>query len=209
MPAARSRSQRRGTHFSWPSPGRNRAAPSSPWISTSTPTSPSPSSPAPTQAARPWRSRPSASWRSWPRPAATCPSRKGAASPSSRRSSPCSAPTPAEGAALAQAILEDLQVRGALVRATTPLEPLKAFASTHAGARNASVEFDGERLPPTFRLLYARPGQSYALTIAARLGLPDRLIDRAHSHRSTQAKNLQELLARLDQAARQREVGRA
>ena len=109
---------------------------------------------------------------------------------------------PDEGAALAQAILEDLQGRGALVMATTHLEPLKAFASTHPGARNASVEFDGERLAPTFRLLYDRPGQSYALTIAARLGLPDRLIDRAHSHRSTQAKNLQELLQRLDAEAR-------
>ncbi|MBI2554694.1 MAG: Smr/MutS family protein [Candidatus Rokubacteria bacterium] len=110
---------------------------------------------------------------------------------------------PDEGAALAQAILEDLQLRGALVMATTHLEPLKAFASTHRGARNASVEFDGARLAPTFRLLYDRPGQSYALTIAARLGLHDRLIDRAHSHRSTQARNLQELLQRLDAEARQ------
>lgn len=110
---------------------------------------------------------------------------------------------PDEGAALAQAILEDLQSRGALVMATTHLEPLKAFASTHRGARNASVEFDGVRLAPTFRLLYDRPGQSYALTIAARLGLHDRLIDRAHSHRSTQARNLQELLQRLDAEARQ------
>jgi len=109
---------------------------------------------------------------------------------------------PDEGAALAQAILEDFQARGALVMATTHLEPLKAFASTHPGARNASVEFDGERLAPTFRLLYDRPGQSYALTIAARLGLPERLIQRAHSHRSTQARNLQELLARLDAETR-------
>ncbi len=109
---------------------------------------------------------------------------------------------PDEGAALAQAILEDLQGRGALVMATTHLEPLKAFASAHHGARNASVEFDGEQLAPTFRLLYDRPGQSYALTIAARLGLPARLIESAHSHRSTQARNLQELLARLDEQSR-------
>lgn len=109
---------------------------------------------------------------------------------------------PDEGAALAHAILEDLEKRGALVMATTHLEPLKAFASTHPRARNASVEFDGDRLAPTFRLLYDRPGQSYALTIAARLGLPERLIERAHSHRSTQARNLQELLARLDAETR-------
>jgi len=110
---------------------------------------------------------------------------------------------PDEGAALARAILEDLDAQGALVMATTHLEPLKAFASTHPRARNASVEFDQDRLRPTFRLLYDRPGQSYALTIAARLGLPERLIETAHAHRSTQGRHLQELLARLDADARQ------
>src|SRR4030095_7733730 len=76
---------------------------------------------------------------------------------------------PDEGAALAQAILEELAERGALVIATTHLEPLKAFASTHPRARNASVEFDTATLAPTFRLRYDQPAQSYALTVAARL----------------------------------------
>ncbi len=71
---------------------------------------------------------------------------------------------PDEGAALAQAILEELAERGALVIATTHLEPLKAFASTHPRTRNASVEFDTATLAPTFRLRYDQPGQSYALT---------------------------------------------
>src|SRR5207237_10888532 len=90
---------------------------------------------------------------------------------------------PDEGAALAQAILEELDARGALVIATTHLEPLKAFASTHPRARNASVEFDGATLAPTFRLRYGRPGQSYALSIAARLGLGADLIAPAPRHR--------------------------
>jgi DNA mismatch repair protein MutS2 len=60
------------------------------------------------------------------------------------------------------------------------------------------VEFDAERLAPTFRLVYDRPGQSYALSIGARLGLPAALIERAHAHRSTQQRQLQALLARLD-----------
>jgi DNA mismatch repair protein MutS2 len=85
-----------------------------------------------------------------------------------------------------------------VVAASTHLEPLKGFASTHPRARNASVEFDPERLAPTFRLVYDRPGQSYALSIGARLGLPAALIERAHAHRSTQQRQLQELLARLD-----------
>ena len=105
---------------------------------------------------------------------------------------------PDDGAALAQAVLEDLAERGAVVVASTHLEPLKGFASTHPRARNASVEFDPERLAPTFRLVYDRPGQSYALSIGARLGLPAALIERARVHRSTQQRQLQELLARLD-----------
>ncbi len=105
---------------------------------------------------------------------------------------------PDDGAALAQAVLEALAERGAVVAASTHLEPLKGFASTHPRARNASVEFDAERLAPTFRLVYDRPGQSYALSIGARLGLPAALIERAHAHRSTQQRQLQELLARLD-----------
>jgi DNA mismatch repair protein MutS2 len=105
---------------------------------------------------------------------------------------------PDDGAALAQAVLEALAERGAVVAASTHLEPLKGFASTHPRARNASVEFDPERLAPTFRLVYDRPGQSYALSIGARLGLPPALIERAHAHRSTQQRQLQELLSRLD-----------
>ncbi len=109
---------------------------------------------------------------------------------------------PDEGAALAQAILETLAERGALVLATTHLEPLKAFASTSPRARNASVEFDTATLAPTFRLRYGRPGQSLALTIAARLGLGSELIGRAERHRSLHAARLSELLERLDEFTR-------
>src|SRR5213080_3379623 len=109
---------------------------------------------------------------------------------------------PDEGAALAQAILEELAERGALVIATTHLEPLKAFASTHPRTRNASVEFDTATLAPTFRLRYDQPGQSYALTIAARLGLGPELIARAQAHRSEHTARLSELLATLDAHAR-------
>jgi DNA mismatch repair protein MutS2 len=120
---------------------------------------------------------------------------------------------PDEGAALAQAILEELAERGALVVATTHLEPLRGFASVHPRARNASVEFDAATLAPTFRLVYDRPGQSWALAIAARLGLAPGLIARAESHRSEQARRVSELLAQLDaqnrtEADRARELDR-
>ena len=100
---------------------------------------------------------------------------------------------PDEGAALAQAILEELAARGALVVATTHLEPLRGFASTCPLARNASVEFDASTLAPTFHLVYDRPGQSWALAIGARLGLGPGLIARAESHRSEQARRVSEL----------------
>ena len=109
---------------------------------------------------------------------------------------------PDEGAALAKAILEALADRGALVAATTHLEPLRAFASTETRARNASVEFDTRTLAPTFRLRYDVPGQSYALAIAGRLGLSPELIARAQSHRSTDAARMSQLLAWLDEATR-------
>jgi len=109
---------------------------------------------------------------------------------------------PDDGAALAQAVLEELAGRGALCVASTHLEPLKGFASSFPQARNASVEFDGERLQPTFRLVYDRPGQSYALAIGARLGLPARLIERAETHRSAQRRQLEALLQRLEERDR-------
>jgi len=109
---------------------------------------------------------------------------------------------PDEGAALAQALLEALAERGALVMATTHLEPLKVFAATHPLARNASVEFDTTHLAPTYRLVYDRPGPSYALTIAARLGLPPAVVARAQAHRTAHAARLAELLEGLDARAR-------
>ena len=120
---------------------------------------------------------------------------------------------PDEGAALARAILESLAERGSLVVATTHLEPLRAFAAAEPRARNASVEFDAATLAPTFRLVYDRPGQSWALAIAARLGLPSALILRAEGHRSVEARRLGELLAQLDarnrsEAERVRELER-
>jgi DNA mismatch repair protein MutS2 len=120
---------------------------------------------------------------------------------------------PDEGAALARAILESLAERGSLVVASTHLEPLRAFAAADPRARNASVEFDAVTLAPTFRLVYDRPGQSWALAIAARLGLPSPLILRAESHRGAEARRLSELLAQMDarnrsEAERVRELER-
>jgi DNA mismatch repair protein MutS2 len=109
---------------------------------------------------------------------------------------------PDEGAALARAILETLADQGALVVATTHLEPLRTFAATEPRARNASVEFDTRTLAPTFRLRYDIPGQSYALAIAGRLGLAPAIIMRAQAHRTSDATRMSQLLDRLDEVTR-------
>ena len=77
---------------------------------------------------------------------------------------------PEEGAALAVALLDEFRSRRCLVLATTHHDRLKIYASTTAGVLNASVEFDEERLAPTYRLRVGVPGGSSGIAIARRLG---------------------------------------
>ncbi len=89
---------------------------------------------------------------------------------------------PEEGAALAMAVLDQLAERGVRGMVTTHLAPLKAFADTHACLRNASMRFDQDRLEPTYELQIGVPGRSLGLLIAARRGLPEALISKAHAY---------------------------
>ena len=79
---------------------------------------------------------------------------------------------PEEGAALAQAILETLTARGCLTLATSHLGALKLLDTEGSGIVNASMQFDAEAMAPTYRLEKGRPGRSYGLAIARRLGRP-------------------------------------
>lgn len=110
---------------------------------------------------------------------------------------------PAEGAALAKAILDELYEKGALTVVTTHLGELKIDAHQHSGFINASVEFDTETLSPTYRLMIGVPGASNAITIAQKLGLKQRVIDKANASLSAPVREASDLLQELETKNRQ------
>ncbi len=111
---------------------------------------------------------------------------------------------PAEGAALAAAVLVSLTARGTVTLATTHLGSLKSIATHVPGVVNASLQFDAATLTPTFRFLKGVPGRSYGLAIARRLGLPDAVVRDAEARVPDAERNLDALLAAVE--ARQREL---
>ncbi|MCB9488804.1 MAG: endonuclease MutS2 [Deltaproteobacteria bacterium] len=86
---------------------------------------------------------------------------------------------PRQGVALSMALLERLTERNTLTIATTHFTELAAMATTRPGFQNASMEFDSDRLQPTYRLRIGIPGRSGAFDIAARMGLDESLVARA------------------------------
>jgi len=113
---------------------------------------------------------------------------------------------PAEGAALAMAILSELLDRGCCGVATSHYGTLKTFAYNTPGVENASVEFDPESLKPTYRLLVGIPGRSNALSIAQRLGLNAKILDKARTFISDRQTQESDLLENLEDAQRQIEM---
>jgi DNA mismatch repair protein MutS2 len=105
---------------------------------------------------------------------------------------------PREGAALAAAILESLVEKGATVLVTTHLDELKALALVDQRFANARVGFDAEKLVPTYQVHLGTPGSSSAIEVAARVGLPAAVIDRARASKAGQGGALGEALHALD-----------
>ncbi len=88
---------------------------------------------------------------------------------------------PKEGEALGRALLLALLERGCKVVATTHLSGLKDLGFQVPRVENASLEFDGETLKPLFRLTLGLPGESNALKIARRHGIPPSIVERAEA----------------------------
>jgi DNA mismatch repair protein MutS2 len=122
---------------------------------------------------------------------------------------------PSEGSALAQAILENLQLKGVRTIVTTHYGELKALAYTKEGFENASVQFDTSTLSPTYKLLIGIPGASNAITIAKNLGLKDNIAQQAQEifysqkdYTGSVIEGLQNTQHRLDKETTQAEVTR-
>lgn len=110
---------------------------------------------------------------------------------------------PAEGGAIAAAVLEYLTRRGAFTIATTHQGALKVFAHETEGVENGAMEFDLETLQPTYRFTTGIPGSSYALEMAGRLGFDEGLMGRAHDFLGHRQTRLETLLTELESSAQQ------
>jgi DNA mismatch repair protein MutS2 len=108
---------------------------------------------------------------------------------------------PAEGSALAAAVLETLTGQGAITLATTHLGALKSLATTVPGVVNASLEFDVATFTPTFRFQKGVPGRSYGLAIARRLGVAPEVLARAEALVPDAERQLDRLLAQVEARA--------
>ena len=109
---------------------------------------------------------------------------------------------PEEGSALASAVLRYFQKIGSFVVGTTHHRGVARFVQDQPGMVNASVDLDPTTLEPTYHLTLGLPGRSYALTIAARLGVPQEVIDDARSGISPVEQATEELLQELQQERR-------
>lgn len=115
---------------------------------------------------------------------------------------------PAEGAALAIALIEFCRSMGSRVVATTHYAELKLYAMRTQGVINASCEFDVQTLQPTYKLLIGIPGKSNAFAISRRLGLSEEILKKADDLVGKNDKDFEDVLSQLEQQRQQMESAR-
>ncbi len=112
---------------------------------------------------------------------------------------------PEEGAALGIGMIRTLEAQGMRVALTTHYSVIKVFALSHPACVSAAVDFDLENLMPRYRLLYHSIGESLAVPIARRLGLPEKVLHEAQTAQSEQARVLAVAVNRLEDTRRRYE----
>ena len=112
---------------------------------------------------------------------------------------------PVEGAALAEAIIQELRGRGVRLACTTHYAELKAYAIQTPGVENGSCEFDVATLRPTYRLLIGVPGKSNAFAITQRLGMDTAIVDRARELVSREGNAFEQVVGRREEDRRKME----
>ena len=115
---------------------------------------------------------------------------------------------PAEGAALAIALIEFCRKMGSHVVATTHYAELKLYAMRTEGVINASCEFNVETLQPTYKLLIGIPGKSNAFAISRKLGLSEEILKEAADLVGKSDKDFEDVLSQLEQQRQQMEAAR-
>ena len=105
---------------------------------------------------------------------------------------------PQFGGAIAEAILEQLAQSGGMGIITTHYNNLKKMADAYAGLVNGRMRFDVKKLEPLYQLEIGKPGSSFALEIAGKIGLPQHLIQSAKKKVGTDAVELDRLLTELE-----------
>lgn len=112
---------------------------------------------------------------------------------------------PVEGAALAEAIIQELRSRNVRLACTTHYAELKAYAIQTPGVENGCCEFDVATLRPTYRLLIGVPGKSNAFAISQRLGMSEKIVDRARELVSQESNAFEQVVGRLEEDRRKME----
>ena len=104
---------------------------------------------------------------------------------------------PEEGVAIAMALLDHFLAAGCIVLSTTHHGILKNYGATRPGAQNASMGFDRDTLAPTYRILLGVPGESHAVQIARRSGMPENVVESALAYLDDERTDISRLVSNL------------
>jgi DNA mismatch repair protein MutS2 len=110
---------------------------------------------------------------------------------------------PEEGVAIAMSLLDDFILKGCFTFATTHHGILKNYGYSRTGVQNASMDFDRGTLTPTFHIIMGLPGESHAMEIARRHGIPEPLIQNAESYLRDERSDVGELIKTLSEKERE------